>query len=205
MPGDADRPPPGAPASETEPNPESTRGSAREELEQGLRFLHVLGMQSKVDLVALNTRVLALVEQLVAAGTLDLRAYEQRQQTVAEREAQRMNAEGHVRVVVGEEEDKYALKELPDIDCAARLPLCKARCCTLSFALSFQDLDEQVVRWNYRAPYQIRQREDGYCVHNDCATKTCQVYTQRPAVCRTYDCRSDARIWKDFEARIPAD
>jgi hypothetical protein len=30
------------------------------------------------------------------------------------------------------------------------------------------------------------------------------VYEHRPAICRTYDCRKDPRIWIDFEKRIPA-
>jgi Fe-S-cluster containining protein len=184
-----------------------TAGGAAEvrDLEDGLRFLHTLSMQSKIDLVGLNSRVLALIEQLVASGALDLRAFDERRKLVAEREAKRMNDEGHVRVQVDNTADKYALNELPEIDCHARLHLCRARCCSLSLALSFQDLSERVVQWDYSRPYHIRQREDGYCVHNDCTTRACQVYQHRPAVCRSYDCRKDARIWKDFENRIPAD
>jgi Fe-S-cluster containining protein len=90
------------------------------------------------------------------------------------------------------------------IDCQARIPLCKGRCCKLSFPLTFQDLDEGVVKWEYSRPYQIRKRADAYCVHSDEATRGCQVYDQRPAVCRSYDCRNDRRIWTDFEKRIPA-
>jgi hypothetical protein len=26
------------------------------------------------------------------------------------------------------------------------------------------------------------------------------VYANRPTICRTYDCRNDARIWADFDA-----
>ena len=78
-------------------------------------------MQSKMDLVGLNSRVLALIEQLVASGALDLRAFDERRKLVAEREAKRMNDEGHVRVQVDNTADKYALSELPEIDCHARL------------------------------------------------------------------------------------
>ena len=98
--------------------------------------------------------------------------------------------------------DKYALEE-PDIDCAALLPLCKARCCTMAFPLSRQDLDERVVRWDYGQPYTIARNTTGYCVHNSAGK--CEVYDKRPGVCRSYDCRQDKRIWKDFEKRIPAD
>lgn len=100
-------------------------------------------------------------------------------------------------------EDKYAIEDL-DIPCAELIPLCKAACCKLEFALSTQDLDEGVIRWDYGVPYMIRQRaSDGFCVHNDPASHGCTVHAQRPRVCRKYDCRSDERIWLDYENRIP--
>lgn len=99
--------------------------------------------------------------------------------------------------------DKYAT-EPSTPPCDELLHLCKARCCTLSFALSTADLDEGVIRWDYGQPYLIRQRaSDGYCVHCDPDSRTCTVHAQRPRVCRSYDCRNDIRIWIDFAARIP--
>ncbi len=92
-----------------------------------------------------------------------------------------------------------------DVPCAELMPLCEARCCTLSFALSTEDLDEGVIRWDYGQPYLIRQRaSDGYCVHNDPDDHGCTVHALRPRVCRSYDCRKDTRIWDDFAQRIPA-
>jgi Fe-S-cluster containining protein len=93
----------------------------------------------------------------------------------------------------------------PPIPCPELIPLCGARCCTLSFALSTEDLDEGVIRWDYGQPYLIRQRAtDGYCVHNDPDRHGCTVHAHRPRVCRGYDCRNDQRIWIDYEQRIPA-
>jgi len=188
-----------------DPDRPSDPAPTRDDVERGLRFLHTLAMQSKVDLVDLSARLLALIEELVASRTLDLRAFEARRETVAARDAERMTKEGHVRVMVDETEDKYALTDLPEIDCAARFPLCRARCCGFGFSLSFQDLNERIVEWDYGMPYHIRQGEHGFCVHSDRASGRCAVYANRPAVCRNYDCRNDSRIWKDFEARIPAD
>jgi Fe-S-cluster containining protein len=100
--------------------------------------------------------------------------------------------------------DKYQVQGA-DIDCAERLPLCRARCCALSFELSAQDLDEGKIRWELEEPYLIRHERDGYCSHLDrAAGGGCTVYAHRPAACRSYDCRGDQRIWLDFEARIPA-
>ena len=127
--------------------------------------------------------------------------YEKRRQATMQREQEK--SRGELAPMVSNVPDKYKLEQLPTIDCDARLPLCKARCCTLPFALSVQDLDERVVRWDYSRPYQIGRRPDGYCVHNEPGTCHCNVYEQRPGICRQYDCRKDKRIWVDFDARIP--
>jgi hypothetical protein len=118
-------------------------------------------------------------------------------------------AEGDEEVVwtgdvhIDEQPDKYTLDGLgAEIDCESRLHLCHAACCRLNFPLALQDIKEGVVQWNPDQPYMNRQREDGYCVHCSAADRHCQVYTQRPAVCRKYDCRKDPRIWSDFERRI---
>ncbi|MEO7091677.1 MAG: YkgJ family cysteine cluster protein, partial [Polyangiales bacterium] len=101
-------------------------------------------------------------------------------------------------------ESKYdAVVESPP--CEELIPICHGRCCRLRFALSTEDLDEGVVRWDYGRPYLIRQREsDGRCVHNDPETKFCTVHAVRPRVCRVYHCKDDPRIWTDYEKRIPA-
>lgn len=177
----------------------------RLELENALRFLHTFNMQSKIDLIDITSRLLTLIEELVASSAIDLRSFEKRRQMIAERETERMNKEGHVKVMVCETEDKYAMTELPEINCAQKLPSCKARCCTFGFALSIQDLNEGIVRWNYGLPYHIKQNEDSYCEHVNRETMQCAVYENRPAVCRTYDCRKDQRVWTDFDKNIVAD
>ena len=174
----------------------------RAELEAGLRFDHLIGMQNKLDVQEASATVYALMEELVARGLVDLRALEERRQRLREREAERARQQAFVEVAPAV--DKYAMADLPVIDCAARLSLCQGRCCRLAFPLSFQDLDEGIVRWNYSRPYQIRRREDGYCTHSDEETRGCRVYENRPAICRSYDCRNDKRIWIDFDKRIPA-
>jgi hypothetical protein len=175
---------------------------ARRDLEDGLRFLHLQATQSTRDLFDLTTRVMALTEELVASGEVDLRAMDERRERVRSRERKRLLS--LPLVVVDDTPDKYALPDLPEIDCDARLHLCKARCCSFTFSLSFQDLNERVVQWDYARPYQIRQNADGYCAHNVAPSRSCGIYAQRPAVCRRYDCRQDKRIWSDFENRLPA-
>jgi Fe-S-cluster containining protein len=189
----------------SDPSNEMVPGASeplREDLDRGLRFLHTMEMQTKSEVFETTSGLYALTEELVARGLIDLRTLEERRLRTKAREAERALTLLHVQV--SHNEDKYALTDLPQIDCEARIPLCKGRCCSLTFALSFQDLDEGVVRWDYARPYSIRQRTDGYCVHNDDKTHGCGVYQHRPAICRTYDCRTDKRIWIDFEKRIPA-
>jgi Fe-S-cluster containining protein len=102
------------------------------------------------------------------------------------------------------EVSKYAV-EGASPPCAELMQICQARCCTLGFALSTEDLDEGVIRWDYGQPYLIRQRaSDRYCVHNHPDAHVCTVHEFRPRVCRAYDCRKDDRIWLDYDKRILA-
>ena len=177
-------------------------GPVRNDLDDGLRFVHVMNMQVKHDLFEAATRLTALMEELVSKGKIDLGAFEARRERIRQRETERQKLQAHVSVA--DLVDKYAMTGLPDIDCPSLITICKARCCKLYFALSFQDLDEGVVQWEYGRPYQIRKRPDHYCVHSNEETRACGVYQHRPSTCRSYDCRADKRIWLDFEKRIPA-
>ena len=170
-------------------------------MNRGLRFMHTMAMQSRSEILETTAGLYALIEELVGRGLVDLRTLEERRNRQKAREAERALEQAHVNV--SENVDKYNLTELPQIDCEARIPLCKGRCCKLHFALSFQDLDEHIVQWDYSRPYNVKRRDDGYCVHSDVETRGCGVYHNRPAICRTYDCRKDQRIWIDFDKRIP--
>jgi Fe-S-cluster containining protein len=191
-----------AAAVETAASDRHTQASLREDLEAGLRFLHLMSMQTKLDLADLVSTLFALLEELVESGQLNVERFDERRLHLQEREETRLKERPHVQLT--DPVDKYALDDLPPIDCESLIPLCKARCCTLSFPLSLQDLDERIVQWDYAKPYMIRQKTDGYCMHNDCSNKHCTVYEHRPATCRAYNCRNDKRIWFDFEQRIPA-
>lgn len=177
-------------------------GTTRDDMDDGLRFVHVMNMQVKHDLFEASSQLSALVEELIAKGKLDPSALGARRERIKQREMGRQRQQAHVQV--SDIFDKYSMEGLPEIPCAELLPICKGRCCKLYFFLAFQDLDERIVEWDYSLPYQIRKRADQYCVHSDPSAHTCTVYEQRPGVCRKFDCRSDKRIWLDFEQRIPA-
>jgi Fe-S-cluster containining protein len=173
----------------------------RKDLDIGFRFLHQMLAGVRQDVLEASYTVLALVEELLERGAVDIPGLGTTLARVQEREMKRI--EEHVRVRVEQSIDKYQLGS-PDVPCQELIPLCRGRCCSLHFPLSKQDLDERVVKWAYDLPYIIRQDPvDHYCVHNDRATRGCHVYHNRPAVCRTYDCRADKRIWLDYAKRIP--
>jgi hypothetical protein len=183
------------PALEPEERPPS-----RGDLEDAFRFtLHTLTEHRLVQ-ADVTATLKALIQTLLAAGAFSPEAYEQNRQRALDNATLRLSERPMVRV--GPAVDKYALDDLPEIDCASILPICKARCCRLTVCLSSQDLDERVMVWDYAKPYQIRRKADGYCTHSEHETGRCGVYQHRPAICRTYDCRQDKRIWVDFEKRI---
>ena len=99
--------------------------------------------------------------------------------------------------------DKYKFEGSPKIDCENRVHLCKAACCRLKFALSRQDLEEGVVKWDLARPYLIRRGADGYCNHLQSGSRGCGVYENSSVPGRAFDCRNDKRIWLDFDKRIP--
>ncbi|HTR51551.1 MAG TPA: YkgJ family cysteine cluster protein [Kofleriaceae bacterium] len=192
----------------------------RAELERALRTLNLRDTDIRDALLQLAARVVVLTDELtrrldgvepmpalpntpapVATATIEHSVNEQIDATLVKIRAADLDR-GVALDVIG---DKYTTP-VGGPNCAELLHLCNARCCTFTFPLSTVDLDEGVIRWDYAKPYTIRQRaSDGYCVHNDAATHTCTVHGQRPRVCRVYDCRTDKRIWADFDQRIPAD
>jgi len=99
------------------------------------------------------------------------------------------------------EYDKYTFDQEAQVDCESRLAVCKAVCCKLPFALSKQDVEEGIIRWEFGRPYLIAHGEDGYCVHMDRNTFKCTVRENRTVPCRGFDCRDNEKwkIWVDYE------
>lgn len=89
---------------------------------------------------------------------------------------------------------------MPDnvIDCSKRKHICKSVCCRLDFALSVKEIESGKIKWDMGRPYFIRHENTGYCTHNSNSLQ-CDIYADRPTVCRKYYCAGDSRIWKDFE------
>jgi hypothetical protein len=193
----------------------------RSDFERAVRALHVADLEIRDALLQLAARVVVLTDEMTRrfdrvepnpappntpapapTATVEDTVEQHLDHTLAQIRAADAAVPHGVSLDTGD--NKYAVTPV-DVPCEELIPLCRARCCTLSFALSTADLDEGIIRWDYGQPYLIRQRaSDGYCVHNDPASRGCTVHAARPRTCRTFDCREDKRIWIDFAQRIPA-
>jgi Fe-S-cluster containining protein len=175
----------------------------RQEIVEGLRYVHhQLGANTGK---ALETAAFlyALIELLMHKGLLTEGELNERKVEVAKRLVTKFREVGMGAVFQDPEHDKYTFAEREvKIDCEHRLPVCKAACCRLNFALSRQDIEEGIVKWDLGRPYMIAHDADGYCRHLDRQGCRCTVYANRPVPCRAYDCRKDKRIWADFDNRI---
>ena len=67
-------------------------------------------------------------------------------------------------------EDPVEPPEDEAVDCDARMSTCHAVCCKLKFALSTEEVEQRIVKWDIGHPYIIRQNSNGYCCHNDAET-----------------------------------
>jgi hypothetical protein len=166
-----------------------------QEVERGWRFAHMMMTLTQIETREALAFARALGDLLLERGLVT------REELQARLNEARAGIEEHPlpKVMLARGGNKYAPENNVRLDCLERLPICKARCCTLNFCLTEEDLDEGVARWDYGQPYWIRKRADGYCVHCDPETFRCRIFAHRPFVCRTYDCRQDPRIWSDFE------
>jgi Fe-S-cluster containining protein len=173
---------------------------ARQEVERGLRFAHVMLSVNQEQGNEAVAYVQALADLLVTKGIIQHDELD----APLEQARQEVTQVPMPRVRLAEMGDKYVEGDSVEIDCANRIPLCHARCCTFKFFLTKQDLDEGVAKWDYGNPYWIKQAADGYCAHSDPATRGCLIHLKRPHICRKYDCRNDKRVWLDFDKRIPA-
>lgn len=172
----------------------------RRDLDRGLQFANVMLTVNQEQGNEAVVYAQALLELLVGKGIVGEEEVEEALGQVRQEVAKVLMP----RVRLGDMGDKRADAKGIDVDCPSLLHLCKARCCTFKFFLTKQDLDEGIARWDYGNPYWIRQGDDGYCVHCDPATRGCTIYTDRPHVCRRFDCRNDRRIWLDFENGVLA-
>lgn len=169
------------------------------QLAQGLIYSHTrINDNTKRSLEA-SSFAYALIEILAEKGLITIEELDARKKNVAERLIKRFTESGLGLLYQDPEFDKYAFEQEADVDCQSCLDTCKAICCKFPFALSRQDVDEGIIRWEFRRPYLIVHDSDGYCVHLDRETYHCSVHAHRPIPCRGFDCKNSDRwnVWYD--------
>jgi Putative zinc- or iron-chelating domain len=175
----------------------------RQEVVQGFLDSHVRTNKNAGKALEVASFCYALIELLQEKGLIAFEELNDRQKVVSKRLIQKFAEQGLGVVALQDyKENKYTFKEEVKIDCANRLHLCRAACCRLELALSRQDIEEGIVKWDLGKPYLIAKDADGYCRHLERTTCRCTVWQNRPIPCRGYDCRKDTRIWLDFEKGI---
>ncbi len=123
----------------------------------------------------------ALIELLNEKGLISIEELDERKKQVAERMVKKF-AESGIRLMYQDPEyDKYTFEHKTQIDCQNRLPICKAICCKFPYALSRQDVDEGLIRWEFGRPCLIAHGADGYCVQF--RSQDVPVYSLRPSPC----------------------
>jgi hypothetical protein len=172
------------------------------DLLRGLIYTHNRANANTAEAHEANATLQALVKLLIEQGAIDREALATRRQEVSEQLRRRYVERGMAVAMQEFGVSKYEFQGGAEIDCASRLHLCKAACCRLPFALSKQDVQEGVVKWDLGQPYMNARDADGYCSHLEKCSGRCTIYTQRPIPCRGYDCRTDKRIWLDFEKSL---
>ncbi|MBN1138225.1 MAG: YkgJ family cysteine cluster protein [Anaerolineae bacterium] len=172
------------------------------DLIRGLVYAHNRANANTAQVHEANATLQAVVDLLVERGLLDPAELQARRTATAEGLRAAYVERGMAVAVQEFGTSKYHFPHTSKLDCQSRLLLCRAACCKLPLALSKEDVQEGVVRWELGQPYMIAHAADGYCVHMDRGTYGCTVYDHRPIPCRGYDCSQDERIWLDFENKV---
>ena len=169
----------------------------------GLLYTHMRINDTTQRTLQNSAFLFALIEMLDEKGIISIKDLDERKKAVADRLVKKFVEKGIGLLYQSEEEDKYAFEGKSSVPCEERLNTCKAVCCKLPFALSHQDIDEGIVKWEFGRPYVIAHGEDGYCVHLDKTTYKCTLYENRPVPCRGFDCQNckNWKIWKDQEGK----
>lgn len=175
-----------------------------DELSSGLLYTHTRINDNTKKTLESTSFLYALIELLNEKGILTIEELDERKKKVAERLVQRFAESGMGLMYQDPEYDKYKFEHAACVDCQSRLGVCKATCCKLPFALSRQDVEERIVRWEFGRPYLIAHGTDGYCVHINRETYQCTVHEHSPVPCRGFDCRDNKKwkVWQDFDKKI---
>src|SRR5262247_1047008 len=149
--------------SEQDQTTQDEREALRQELVGGLLYCHDRENTNTSKTLEVMAFAYALIELLLEKGLLTEEELNDRKRQVALRLVEKLKDSGMGVMLQQPEIDKYTFEGGARIDCENRVHLCRAACCRLRFALSKQDLEEGIVKWDLARPYLIARESDGYC------------------------------------------
>ncbi len=190
--------------SETQNKKKEVLREEHQELAEGLLYTHTRINSNTKKTLESTSFLYALIELLSEKGLISIEELDKRKNQVAERLVRKFVESGMGLLYQDPEEDKYMFEHEAHVDCGSRLHTCKAMCCKFPFALSKQDVEEGIIRWEFGRPYLIAHNSDGYCVHMDRKTYHCTVREHRPVPCRGFTCENNQKwhVWNDYEAKV---
>lgn len=183
--------------------PKETLLGIKNEITAGFIYTHLRLNDNTKKTLESSSFLYALIELLDKKGIISIKDLETQKKAVAERLVEKFTRSGLGLMYQNQDIDKYDFDQEAEIDCQAHLSTCKAACCKMPFALSKQDIDEGVIKWEFGRPYMIAHGKDGYCIHLDRETYQCTVHDKRPIPCRGFDCRNNENwpVWSNFEKK----
>jgi Fe-S-cluster containining protein len=176
-------------------------GELDEQARRGSLYAQAVASEQMARANQTEAAVYGLIDLLIQKGALTAEEVT----AAIEQTGREMHAAGRqasLEVVV-REDGSAAETSAEEIDCAARIPFCKAACCRLRWPLTLQEVESGPVKWDLGRPFFNRHAAHGYCHRFDTETHGCTVYAERPKPCREYSCAGDERIWLDFERMVP--
>jgi Fe-S-cluster containining protein len=171
-------------------------GELERQVERGNLYTHTALGRNAERLAEVESLLYGTIDVLVAKGRISI---DEVREAAARVRAESMARGDMPEAGVAVRMAPSAPQPVVPVDCSQRLPICGAVCCKLDFALTLDEVEAGLTKWDLGRPYFIRHGPDGSCVHLDRATKGCGVYDTRPGTCRGYSCAEDRRIWKDFD------
>jgi Fe-S-cluster containining protein len=168
-----------------------------QQLERGNLFTHTVLSRHSAHINEIESFLYAVVDVLISKG---IAVPEVLQENVVriKQELREKREDAYLGISLRPESIEEA--EFVPVNCAERMHVCQAVCCKLDFALSSTEIESGQIKWDLGRPYFIRQEpRTCYCSHINPETRQCNIYHQRPSVCKQYSCANDGRIWKDFE------
>ena len=177
-------------------NKKKDKNELENQVERGSLFTHSALSRQSARLNEIESFLYGIVEAMTVKGIISPDEFKQVVEQVRNEmiENDEMAHPGLALRVDSEGDNEY----IP-VNCSERIHVCQAVCCKLDFALSAEEVEGGIVRWDLGRPYMIRQEKNCYCTHNNSEDKKCSIYDDRPTYCKKYDCTNDPRIWKDFE------